>query len=68
MLQSAIFADLQAAEVDSPAGSLLSQLGSFSQKGSLARMAAWGRSLLVRNELHGLNGHLLRDIGLHANV
>ena len=65
MLQSAIFADLQAFEVESPAGALLHGRGFFSRKVSFARLADWGRSLLVRNDLKALNDHLLRDIGFH---
>jgi hypothetical protein len=64
MLQSAIYADLQAPSYLSPSFALLGLPSARSQKSSFARFSAWGRALLTRSELDNLNSHLLRDIGL----
>lgn len=64
MLQSAIFSDLQARDVGSASSVLLNPPRRLSHKGHFARLAFWSRALLVRNELEGLSGHLLRDIGM----
>ena len=63
MLQSAIFADLQALGVESPAGVLLSRRLGETAKGRFSRLTAWSRAFRVRDELQGLSGHMLRDIG-----
>ena len=64
MLQSAIYADLHVKGFATPA-SVFHTLGRRTvEKSSFARLANWGRSLLLRDELTNLNGHLLRDVGL----
>lgn len=66
MLQSAIFSTLQATETASPLGFSVLPRRSATRKGSFSRIAAWSRSLLMRNDLQRLNAHLRRDIGLDA--
>ncbi|UDL95321.1 hypothetical protein LGH83_03580 [Lichenihabitans sp. PAMC28606] len=64
MLQSAIFSDLHAADLDTGRNSLSKLFQVKSRKNSFSRLAHWGRTLFSRDDLSGLNGHLLRDIGL----
>ena len=65
MLQSAIFSGNHASTpaVSREAPVAVGRRTALPKVG-FAWLAAWGRTLFARDELHGMSSHLRRDIGL----
>ncbi len=67
MLQSAIFSGNHASMMSTGREPSINGTRRIEPpKNGFARLAAWGRLLFARDDLHGMSSRLLRDIGLDA--